>query len=648
MQVGKGYIIRGPQTLSGTSGTFTGNFFGVPNNGVITTPINGQAYTPTPTTNPCVPTKVIANLIGNPYPSALDADSFLSDPANVNVVGGAIYQWSHNTPVSGATPGDSQYNYSVNDYTVYNRLGGVGTGRISGVDPSFFNSNRPTGKIGAGQGFIVLGLSNGNATFNNEMRNDGIGDNSQFYRLNDATKLVAPIVRNRIWLQIENTSSILFPKPFKETLLGYATGATNGYDRAFDTKVFSAVPIINLYSLTTPTTVCEPLTIQGRAITSPFNVNDVIQLGFVATVPTSTTQTFKITGFGDGIFAPSGQAYYLKDNLLNTINNLPYTFTLNTSVTTDNTRFQIVFKAVLNQVKPEYCGLTVPKMDFEIQAFSNLPSVGVDRHKWRVTRLSDGLVNSNLETGDRTFKFHLLEAVSPNFVLYNTSYDIKVSMRVNGVWQPYDVIGCTISTPTIPIRNVNCITVSSNTTPIYVNDFVSGVSVSQPLPFTTKYKFKLRSLSGANDLFFTNTYAQCHLKKANFVEVSGTQSLLPSTQYMLSVQVIVNNTYIGNFGPECLITTPSNVNRFSTSNSSDSIIISPNPFENTFNIDVKSIKNEKIQVKVYDILGKLLDDKEFIVSNYKNIVLGEKYLAGIYNVVILDGEEVKSFRIIKK
>jgi hypothetical protein len=56
MQIGQGYIIR-----RDVAGDFTGTFTGIPINGIITISIGGTGS---------------FNLIGNPYPSALDADKF--------------------------------------------------------------------------------------------------------------------------------------------------------------------------------------------------------------------------------------------------------------------------------------------------------------------------------------------------------------------------------------------------------------------------------------------------------------------------------------------------------------------------------------------------------------------------------------------
>ena len=44
------------------------------------------------------------NLIGNPYPSALDATNyFIEDPDNAKILEGTIYFWTHNTAIQLAT-----------------------------------------------------------------------------------------------------------------------------------------------------------------------------------------------------------------------------------------------------------------------------------------------------------------------------------------------------------------------------------------------------------------------------------------------------------------------------------------------------------------------------------------------------------------
>lgn len=306
MSSGKGYIIRAPTTFSLVTPTpFSTQFFGVPNNGTITTPIG------------IAPGNF--NLIGNPYPSAISADSFLSFPSNVPIVDATIYLWTHNTPITANQ-------YTSNDYAVYNYLGGVGT---SSAINSGINSSIPNGKIASGQSFFIKGLNVGNATFNNAMRISG--NNNQFFRINNPTTAATnqDIEKHRIWLDIVGNQGT-----YKQTLIGYVQNATNEIDRGFDGEFLDVGNSVTLYSLCNGTR----LNIQGKAL--PFYVEDEVPLGF----KTLAAGSFQINLYDyDGLFL--NQNIYLKDNLLNTIHNIkssPYSFV--SEAGTFENRFVIVYQ----------------------------------------------------------------------------------------------------------------------------------------------------------------------------------------------------------------------------------------------------------------------------------------------------------------
>ncbi|WP_431243377.1 DUF7507 domain-containing protein [Flavobacterium sp. P21] len=140
MVPGKGYIIRAPETHSATVGTaFPATFIGTPNNGLVTTGVNGGTY--------C--------LIGNPYPSALDADKFITD--NRTVVTGTLYFWTHNTYAgNGATT-----RYTADDYASYNLSGGVGTSPAKSMP----GGTAPKGKIARRTRLFCRNNNNGNSIF---------------------------------------------------------------------------------------------------------------------------------------------------------------------------------------------------------------------------------------------------------------------------------------------------------------------------------------------------------------------------------------------------------------------------------------------------------------------------------------------------
>ncbi|MEY8848052.1 T9SS sorting signal type C domain-containing protein [Psychroserpens sp. XS_ASV72] len=323
MTQGKGYIVRGPTNHTTTVSTATSTFTGVPNNGEITQPIssgdNSFAYS-NYTYNPYGDILTVTpfddnwNLLGNPYPSALDAQSFLTHPDN-SIIEGAVHIWTHGTQI-GAN-GESFYDdflltYDVNDYTTYNF-----SGTNTYADETF------GGKIASGQGFFVLALNDnesGSVTFNNSMR-DRTHSNTVFYRNSDPnTQDTNAIERHRIWLNLiddsENASSIM---------VGYIEGATQEKDRLYDAYL-REVNNLSIYSKIDD----ERMIIQGRSL--PFNEADQIPLGTV--LPDPGQYTIAISGV-DGLFLNNDQNIYLEDTYTNVIHNLkasPYTFTVDDAI----------------------------------------------------------------------------------------------------------------------------------------------------------------------------------------------------------------------------------------------------------------------------------------------------------------------------
>lgn len=299
MQQGAGYVVRAPQNYSTDPLVvvpFEGVFTGTPNNGIITIPIVGD-------TN--------FNLLGNPYPSAIDADLFLSDPANANL-DGVIYLWTHNTPI---IPSGQIYSYSTDDYAVYNFLGGTGTAAPS--EPNA-NLNVPNGYIAAGQGFFIGGITAGTATFSNEMRVGG--NNDQFFRSPQAEK-------HRFWASISNANG-----GFKQILIGHATNATNDFDRGWDGE------LMETDGLTFYTFVDDrKLSIQSFALA--FDVNQVVPLGYKTNrAGNHSIMLNKV----DGLF--TNQDVYLHDKVLDVVHDLKvsnYEFTTQTGTFDD--RFEIVY-----------------------------------------------------------------------------------------------------------------------------------------------------------------------------------------------------------------------------------------------------------------------------------------------------------------
>lgn len=304
---GKGYVIRGPNGYNSTLQNYTATFTGIANNGTITQSINRGTYTGAdyagPTALAVTNKDDNLNVIGNPYPSAIDAIAFMI--ANTEIEG-AVHIWTHGIEISNTITDpfyeDYVYNYSINDYLTYNS-----TGSSSGA--GVYN-----GKIPAGQGFFVTMLDTGatteTVTFTNTMR-DRTNDNSGFYKTNNSN---IENERHRIWLDLSNSND-----QYNRILIGYVTGATEEKDRLFDATNINKTSF-SLYSKVDD----HKLLIQGRPL--PFIDTDKVNLE--AVLPANDEYTFSINSL-DGLFEDQSQGIYIEDLKLQIIHDLrasPYTF----------------------------------------------------------------------------------------------------------------------------------------------------------------------------------------------------------------------------------------------------------------------------------------------------------------------------------
>ncbi|MFY0602637.1 MAG: lamin tail domain-containing protein [Flavobacteriaceae bacterium] len=233
------------------------------------------------------------NLLGNPYPSAIDANAFIS--ANPNI-GGTLYFWSNNTEAS------SSSDFSQDDYVSWN-----GTGGIAGCSGCI----EPTGAIAAGQGFFAQALSATDVTFTNEIRD--MANNNNFYRSSSE--------EDKIWLNFSGDNA------FSQTLIGFLPKATDGEDRLYDGAKLDGGANASFYSLIDG----SPFGIQGKS-----NLKEVeeIPLG----VKLSVTGDFKISiEKFEGLLNDS--EIYLKDLLLDIEHDLKvsdYEFSLSDNGTYDD------------------------------------------------------------------------------------------------------------------------------------------------------------------------------------------------------------------------------------------------------------------------------------------------------------------------
>ncbi|WP_179339358.1 choice-of-anchor D domain-containing protein [Winogradskyella ludwigii] len=276
------------------------------------------------------------NLIGNPYPSAIDADLFLDVNASETdpIIDGAIFFWSQATAASATENGNEGLNYAQDDYAIIN-----GSGETMGGDLVMPDRAIPSGQAffvsmdnGATASTVSTDIKRTDVVFNNSMR--VTGSNTQFFRSGAADQ------PNKLWLNLTTDNGVT-----NQTLVAYVNGATDDYDGAYYDAKKNISTDINaiLYSVIENAEV-QNLAIQGKNPNS-LTLDEVIPLGFVTGIEVPTLYSISIYQL-EGTFMTEN-AVYVKDNVLNTTHNLKdsdYTFT--SEAGEFNNRFEIVFETL--------------------------------------------------------------------------------------------------------------------------------------------------------------------------------------------------------------------------------------------------------------------------------------------------------------
>ena len=228
---GLGYHIRvsNNHTQVKPGSIFKGKFIGTLNNGIIQQVVKKD--------------NLGYNLIGNPYPSSIDAVKFFDSNPSVQT----IYFWTHEAPLTSS-------GYASNNYASFNLTGGT-QAAAGGIVPN--------GIIAKGQGFIVETDEATILSFDNIHRTDDLS--AILFKNQDESK--------RIWINLfEGTQAK------NQILIGYIKGATNGFDPRMDAKLNPNYDGSVVYSLIDK--LVDRFVIQGRGL--PFSTEDVVKLGFEA------------------------------------------------------------------------------------------------------------------------------------------------------------------------------------------------------------------------------------------------------------------------------------------------------------------------------------------------------------------------------
>jgi hypothetical protein len=265
------------------------------------------------------------NLVGNPYPSPIDADAFVGDNPSIY---GSLYFFDSDT--SGGN------DYNTNDYGVYNTIT-TDTAATGGGSVGI-----PNGIIAVGQAFFVKKLSSGSSALSFKNTHRTHNSSTQFFTPD-------PIEIQRIRLSVSNDYGIR-----NTVYLGFVEDASQGIDRLYDAPKLQGNENLSFYSSWDN----GKWAVLGLPLLSDEEV--VIPLSVYSGL--ETKHTIEVDLFEN---IPVHTDIYLEDNVLSKRMKISEDFTYEFSVKENETsnRFSVLINPSSSSVNNEH----IPSITYQVR-----------------------------------------------------------------------------------------------------------------------------------------------------------------------------------------------------------------------------------------------------------------------------------------
>ncbi|MGC1631940.1 MAG: LamG-like jellyroll fold domain-containing protein, partial [Gelidibacter sp.] len=410
IDVGVGFTMKGSGINTATDKNYT--FKGQPNNGTIIVNIGGSKQ---------------AVVIGNPYPSAIDADQFIDDNQGA-LLNGTLQFWQQSP--NAATHVLAQYQGGYGYLTKSGGLAPVSPPEIAGIGNA---TTAPERFIPVGQGFYVTGSSSGgNITFKNSQRvfvKESSGT-SVFLRTPEGESKTIQSSNDALYVDDIQRVRLAFktPEGAKRNLLLAFTpddAATDGIDYGYDARNGDEFPSDLLFAIEG-----EKFVIQG---VGAFDINKKypldMMLGITGNVELALTE---LENFDASIDV------YLRDAFLDTytrINDVNFQLQLEKGNYKD--RFSLVFKpdATLSTIDQDFKEIQVKYLQKTDEIYVKTPASIEVRQVYLINMAGQAVKSWNMTNMNfgQEFKIPVKNISEGNYILKvetsTNSYNKKMVIK---------------------------------------------------------------------------------------------------------------------------------------------------------------------------------------------------------------------------
>ncbi|MDD2986506.1 MopE-related protein [Flavobacterium sp.] len=291
------------------------------------------------------------------------------------------------------------------------------------------------------------------------------------------------------------------------------------------------------------------------------------------------------------------------------------------------------------------CGATVVQLNNIIRAVV-VPSAL--NYEYNVALIEGGfpVATTTLVRSGASFNLLQLTGIPIKFgAEYSVTIRVEVPTSSGPQWSTVAGATCSVFTPFAPEVTIEGCDEETGITPANLNT----VAYADPIGGATQYRFTL-----TNGL----AYNQVYVASSRFFRLSNFNALSPLTAgetYSVYVEAEIYGYYYA--GKDCNILVPGGILIKPETEIEQELTrtlavefkatIHPNPFAESFSLELQTKSQELITLTIYDMTGRLIETKTLAVDQIKELQIGNKYPTGIYNALVKQGETTTTIRVVK-
>jgi hypothetical protein len=138
----------------------------------------------------------------------------------------------------------------------------------------------------------------------------------------------------------------------------------------------------------------------------------------------------------------------------------------------------------------------------------------------------------------------------------------------------------------------------------------------------------------------------------NNFRLSDFPGLVAGENYSVQVAVrMPNQLDFGPYSKTCTLVVPSiarTIEDTSASGVAFDAQVYPNPYAEQFYFKVTTASQASFTIQVYDMMGRAIETRTVNADAIESTEVGATYPSGIYNVILTQGNDIKSLRVIKR